>query len=106
MAKVKVKSGVCGFETNIKAELLKSEKVNLDISSDCPSINQISDQVPLINPLKEVFKKLDQTKIYNLFSKKLSHSSCPLYSGILKAIEVEADLSLPKDFIFEFKKDD
>lgn len=104
MTKVKVKSGICGFETHIEAELLKSDELELKINSKCPSINQISDKVLIVNPLEEVFKKLDQTKSYKLFSEKLPHASCPLYSGILKAIEVEANLALPKDAVIEFEK--
>lgn len=104
MTKVKVQSGICGFETNIEAELLKSDQLELKISSKCPSINQISDKVLMVNPLEEVFKKLDQTKIYKLFSEKLPHSSCPLYSAVLKTIEVEANLALPKDAVIEFEK--
>lgn len=106
MTKVKVKSGICGFETKIKAELLKSELVEIDVYSDCPSVNEISDSIPLIDPFIEIFKKLDETKIYQTLSKKLPHVSCPVYSAVLKAIEVEADLALPKDALIKFKNTD
>jgi len=39
-----------------------------------------------------------------LLSPNLAHNSCPVYSGILKALEVEMGLALPRDVTIKFKE--
>lgn len=103
MTKVDVFAGICGFTTHIEAQDLGSYKASLEIDSDCPNwckVNEILRDHEL-DVMKELFK--DQTtgtlnsKIFDVAFKTIPHVSCPVISGVLKALEVSVGLALPKD---------
>ena len=47
--------------------------------------------------LRDIFAPMLENPVYQAASKILSHASCPVPSGILKTLEVEAEMALPKD---------
>ena len=52
-----------------------------------------------------VFTNPPANPVYRSAAKHIKHAACPVMSGILKAIEVEAGLALPCDVRIEFIKD-
>jgi hypothetical protein len=54
--------------------------------------------------MMDVFKKILDNPVYRQGSICLRHVSCPVPSGILKALEVEAGLALPKDVKIVFER--
>ncbi len=52
----------------------------------------------------EVFSTMLDSEIYSLCSKHVKHISCPLPAAILKAIEVEDGLAVPKDVRMKVEK--
>jgi hypothetical protein len=52
MAKVEVLAGVCGFITRIEARM-EGELCNLEIQSDCESIQRLAGELLQVNPYKE-----------------------------------------------------
>ncbi|RNC29625.1 MAG: hypothetical protein AWM53_00240 [Candidatus Dichloromethanomonas elyunquensis] len=96
-----VHSGVCGFCINIKAvsdpsSSRRSRTIKLEITSDCPNYQKIAKELTEVDALKEISSKLHMSKVYEIFLKYSPHPSCPGVSGILKTIEVEAGLALPR----------
>jgi hypothetical protein len=62
-------------------------------------------QLTEVDALRESTFRGEGSVIHNLAARYLSHSSCPLPSGIIKAVEVAAGLALPKDAAIIISKD-
>ena len=96
MHKVKIHPGICGLITDVTAELIEDDMVKVIIKSDCQAIDKINSilgdqfdafEVCLVRPGEDPF------------------TSCPTISGIIKCIEAEAGLALPKDVQINFIKE-
>lgn len=96
MTKTTINSGVCRAETIIEAKKENNRKILLKITTSCKNLQKLSEQLQGINPYEEIPKRLRDTKICELATEFLPHPSCPVPSGILKTIEVEAGLALPQ----------
>jgi hypothetical protein len=104
MAKVIVESGACGFKTEIEAKSEDMQNVKLHITSDCPHIAKGANGLAEVDAFAEIFgKKLHETEVYKAVSPHLPHAACPVYAGILKAVECAAGLALPKDAVIKFE---
>lgn len=97
MYKVTVDPGICSFPIIIKAQSDDMQHVKLHIATGCASIQQAATELTEVDAFKELFVKLDQSTVYQILSKYVPHPSCPVYTGVLKAIEVAAGLALPKN---------
>ena len=103
MARVEVYSGICGFTTEIKAASDDRQNVRLEVTSGCPDVLRIAkelnattfDAFQEIGPCKQS-GSIYSTKIMGICG-KLPHVACPVPSGVCKAIEVAANLALPRD---------
>lgn len=97
MAQGIVQAGICGFTTIIEAHSTESGTVSLAISSDCPNIRKVAEELLEIEPYEEIFKRAGATRTVEIMSKHSPHPGCPVTSGILKTIEVSAGLALPQE---------
>ncbi len=104
MAKCEINAGICGFNTTVEAIDLKKYKIRLNITSDCPSIQKLAEELVEIDALDEIAKKAKSTKTYEIAAKHCPHCSCIVPSGIIKAVEVAAGLALPKDAVIKIQK--
>ncbi|MBZ4686773.1 MAG: hypothetical protein PWQ96_644 [Clostridia bacterium] len=104
MSKCEINPGICGLVTTVEAKSIEGGNVTLKIISDCPNIQKVAEELVEINPFDEIFKRAATTKTYEVVSKHSPHPSCPVPSGILKAVEVEAGLALPKDVSIKIEK--
>ena len=102
MSSVNVFAGVCKFETKIKAKKNGRLACELSIDSDCPAIRKAAAELTQ-GTLEDVQGASCGTRVYSVCSKYLKHASCPVPSGIIKAIEVALDVALPKDVRMEIK---
>jgi hypothetical protein len=95
---VNVMSGICGMITEIRASSgEKLGKVRLDINSRCEAIQKIAQELKTVNPMEEINFKGKGPRTLRIAAKHCKHTSCPVPSGIIKAIEVASGLALPKD---------
>lgn len=97
MSKVKVEAGVCGFVTEVEALLDDSQKVTLNIESDCPHVMALADNYPESEGMMEVFLPFGESPLFKAAQDNLKHSACPVPTAIMKAIEVSCGLALPRD---------
>ncbi|MFV0438401.1 MAG: DUF6951 family protein [Desulfopila sp.] len=110
MTKVSVYAGICGFNTHITSVDQGSFTAKISLDSDCPNwvkVNEIFASKEF-NAMTELFKnketgKLD-SEIFDISLSTIPHVSCPVISGILKALEVSVGLALPKDATITFDK--
>jgi hypothetical protein len=69
----------------------------LAIDSDCPTIQQLARELRQVDPMEEITYRGKGPRTLKLAREHCLHPSCPVPAGIIKAVEVEAGLALPKD---------
>ena len=106
MQKVRINAGVCGFTTVVRAESDDGQTVRLAFESACPHVGKASARLSEVDAYTEIFTKPAETKTYRELSQDLPHVACPVYAGVLKAIEAAAGLALPRDSAITFVEDD
>ena len=95
---VNVMSGICGMITEIRATSDdKAGKVFLDINTRCENIQKLARALKVVDPMQEISFKGEGPKTLRLAARHCKHTSCPVPSGIIKAVEVASGLALPKD---------
>lgn len=104
MSKVKVEAGVCGFVTEVEALLDDSQKVTLNIESDCPHVMALAGEYPESEGMMEVFLPFGESPLFKAAKNTLKHSACPVPTAIMKAIEVSCGLALPRDVAMKVEK--
>ena len=104
MAKSEIEAGICGFGTTVEATDLGKRKISLKITSDCPNIQKLAEELVEIDALDEISKKINSTTTHEIASKHCPHCSCIVPSGIIKTVEVAAGFALPKDAGIKFEK--
>lgn len=105
MATGVIHAGACGFTINVKAVSDEDNKVQLEITSDCPNYQKIAKELTEVDAYKEIFNKLHIGRVYEVFAKYSPHPSCPGVSGILKTVEVAAGLALPQTATISITKE-
>lgn len=109
MIKVKINAGICGFTTLVKAEDNGNYKASFRLESECPNWKKVDDFLggKALNMMTELFKDkktgILNSEVIDVSLKMIPHVSCPVISGILKALEVSVGLALPKDASISFK---
>lgn len=104
MAKAEIFSGICGFTTHVEATS-DGSLVNLSIESECKAINTLAGELAQVEPFKEISAKRNLPKTLEMGIKHCTHAACPVPVGIIKAVEIEAGLALPKDVSIKLSKD-
>lgn len=102
---LEVTSGICGFKTRIWATKGNGKDVRVILVSDCEMVAKMQDEVVELD-MMAAFTRIIDNPVYRSASKCLKHVGCPVPSGILKALEVEAGLCLPKNVSIVFIKED
>lgn len=108
MVKVEVSSGICGFNTLIHAEDKSGYKASFRLESGCPNWKKVDEILggKELNMMTELFKNKEtgtlNSQVIEVSLKTIPHVSCPVISGILKALEVSVGLALPMDAAIKF----
>lgn len=104
MYKITINPGICNFPIIIKAQSNDMQHVSIHIATGCSSIQKAAQEIAELDAYNELFVKPDQSETYKILSKYVPHPSCPIYTGILKAVEVAAGLALPADVTITMEK--
>ena len=104
-SEVEVTSGICGFKTRIKAEKAEGRQIRVSLESDCEMIMKMQEDVAELDMMAAAFTRFLENPVYKSASRCLKHVACPVPSGIIKALEVEAGLCLPKNASIVFIKE-
>jgi hypothetical protein len=104
MASAEIESGICGFCTTVKTTS-EGRKVRVEFETDCGYVEQLSEALTEVDPFREISYRGEGPVTLRLAAEHLVHPACPVPAGIIKAIEVEAGLALPKDASIKPKKD-
>jgi hypothetical protein len=104
MTKVLIQPGACGMPVTVEVVKKGKKTFAVTITSECTMAEKLGTEIPELS-LMDAFKRLLDNPVYTKGATCLRHVSCPVPSGILKALEVEAGLSVPKDSCIHFEKD-
>ncbi len=74
----------------------------ISISSDCEAVEKWGNQLGSVNWRECLGKNAFSSQIFISATDCLKHTTCPVYIGMLKAIEVEVGASLPADATIRF----
>ncbi len=105
MTRVEVFAGVCGYSAIIDVTKVDDAHVQVVVTSAC---EEITDMNPDLARLQwkgkghEVFKHMTESAVYRSAAQHIRHTACPIPAAILKAIEVEVGIALPKDVTITF----
>ena len=103
MAKAEIYSGICGFHTTV-ITTMDGETCKVDIASECKAIQKMAAELTEVDPMREISFRRNTPQTHEMAAKFCSHAACPVPVGIIKAIEVEAGLALPKDVTIKLTK--
>ena len=103
MATAEINSGICGFSATVKTEK-DGRKVKLSIESDCQAIQNLAAELSEVDPFQEITFRGSGPRSLELGAKHCYHTACPVPVGIIKAVEIEAGLALPKDAAIKLSK--
>jgi hypothetical protein len=103
MTKVIVNAGACGFTVTITAEKDTGKKIRVSLDTECEMVKKMQEDISLLD-MRAAFTGYLNNPVYKSAAKYLQHVACPVISGILKAVEAEAGLALPRDARIEFIK--
>jgi hypothetical protein len=102
MTRVVINPGICGFTTAVEVTKEAKRMVSIGITSDCEQIAGLSKSLKELN-IWDVLNQGADCEVHRQATRHRLHSVCPVPIGILKAIEVEAGLALPRDVIIHFE---
>ncbi len=109
IVKIEIVAGICGFTTMVEAKDKVGYKASFRLESECLHCNEVDDLLggKDLNMMTELFKDkktgILNSEVIDVSLKTIPHVSCPVISGILKALEVSVGLALPKDASISFK---
>ena len=106
MTKVTINPGICGLIATITAQTDDDDQVVLTIDSACTGVGKIIENLgDTFDPYEICLTKPGQNPLYDFAAKAFpGHAGCPVIAGIVKCIEVEAGLALPKNASITFEE--
>jgi hypothetical protein len=104
MAKAEIDAGICGFRTTVVARQNGDGTVHLEVESDCKAVMKLAERIHQVDPYREFTWRRQGPQTLAEAPQCLSHPACPVPSGIIKVVEVEAGLALPKDVTITISK--
>ncbi len=103
MARAEIVAGICGFKTVVEAHMQDGRCV-LAIDSDCEAVQRLAAELTEVEPFQEISFRRGSPRVFELASAHCRHAACPVPVGIIKTVEVAADLALPADVVIRLSK--
>ena len=104
MTKAVVNSGICGFSVTVIAEKREGKEIRLTLDTECEMVKKMAEDIASLE-MMAVFTGFANNPVYKAAARHLKHAACPVPSAILKAVEIEAGLCIPKDVKMSFIRD-
>jgi len=83
---------------------MEGTKVKLSIDSECQAIQDLAAELAEVDPFQEITFRGSGPRSLEMGAKHCYHTACPVPVGIIKAVEIEAGLALPKDAVIRLSK--
>jgi hypothetical protein len=102
MIRAVVDPGICGMKTAVEVHRTGKLRVRVEIHSECEKVAGMAASMSDL-ALREVLRPHIASDVYKNASARSLCASCPVPSGVLKAIEIESGLALPKPVRIDFE---
>lgn len=105
MTKVKIQPGICGLITNVTAQSEDQIDVTVSVNSACESVKKMFHELGnSFDALEICLSRPGDNQFYAYAAENFpGHASCPVIAGIIKCMEAECKLALPKDADIHFE---
>lgn len=105
MTKVMIHPGPCGLPTSVAAESEDQMEVKVTVKSGCEAVRKMFEELgDTFDAFEVCLTKPGVGPLYEYASKNFpGHASCPVIAGIIKCMEVECGLALPKEVSITFE---
>lgn len=104
MVEVKVNPGVCGFTSVLKIESEDMQMATVSVETECSHIKELVASLGELDSFVECLGKFGKGELSEKATLLCKHAACPIPTAILKAIEVECGLALPRNVEIEILK--
>jgi hypothetical protein len=104
MTKVVVTAGACGFTSAIRAQKAPGRSVDISVESGCAMVQKMAAEIARLGR-RDALVGILNNPVYLAAGRHLKHAACPVPAAVLKALEVEAGLNVPKDAAIGFVKE-
>ena len=106
MTKVTINPGVCGLITTVEAHSDDHMEVKVTVKSGCEAVRKMMEELgDTFDAFACCLGKPGTSVFYDYAREHFpGHASCPTLAGILKCMEVECGLALPKEASITFEK--
>lgn len=101
MARLKIHPGACGLSSVVEVHKKDGKAFRVVVRSECEMVEALGQRLPELE-MMDAFKKILENPVYRAGSSCVRHVSCPVPCGVLKALEVEAGLAVPRDVSIVF----
>jgi hypothetical protein len=101
MIKATVDPGICGLKATITARKKDKSSVEIEIESQCSKVVEMAASFSKMT-IREALRLQTESRVYQFASENNLCSSCAIPIGILKSIEIEMGLALPKPVTVNF----
>lgn len=99
-----VETGICGFNCIVRAKKADKRSVQVSvIGSECKMVEELSNTLGKIS-ISDLFSQVTKNPVFLCAERAGCHPTCIIPFAILKAIEVEMGMALPKKAGIDFKK--
>jgi hypothetical protein len=104
---IKINPGVCGFTTEVRAVTEDGKNVKLAIKSACANVRKLAALLGgEVDGYAACFGKCGGGPVYDAAREACRHVACPVPAGIVKCIEAECGLALPRGVEIQFVQAD
>ncbi len=103
MAKAEIDAGTCGYKTIVVTKM-EAKTCKISIQSGCKAVTRLGEALVEVNPYQEISFRREGPLTLRMAAQYCSHAACPVPSGIIKAVEIEAGLNLPVDVSIKLSK--
>lgn len=102
MTQAVIDPSTCGMAVTVEVAKVSKRRVKVEITSECKKVTKMSESLPVLS-LFDAFKPQVDSQVYRCASQCCLCTSCPVPMAILKAIEVETGLALPRSVFVYFE---
>ena len=102
MTRALVDPGICGKTVTIEVVKAGRRRVRVKVTTDCEKVTRLGESLLELDQWEALKPQVD-SQVYKCASECRLHGACPVPMAILKAIEVEAGLALPRPVLVQFE---
>lgn len=108
MTKVTINPGVCGLITRVQAQSEDQIEVKVTVESDCQGISKLFEAIgDTFDAFEVCLSAPVKNPLYQAAVDYLpGHAACPVLAGIIKCMEAECRLALPRDAGIHFETEE